>query len=103
MFSTATPFSRPLATLACLLALAGYGAVSAQPAQPGQPTKATDVNNKVPTSPPGGGAVDRSARCAPAAVNECRAQCDSKRYDTSNKAELAKKQNECKVDCSRAC
>lgn len=109
MFPSTAPLARSLAALTCLASLAGFLALTtpatvlAQTARPGAPAKVTDANTKVPSSPPGSGTVDRSARCAPAAVNECRNQCDSRRYDTANKADLAKKQNECKVDCSRAC
>ena len=32
-----------------------------------------------------------------------RATCDRKKYDTTNKDDVAKKQYECKQDCVRGC
>lgn len=92
--------SVPLALAAGVLALAAHLGAAAQTAAPSRPA---DVNKTVPSAPPAAATTDRSARCLPATVNECRTGCERKRYDTSNKAELAKKINECQVDCSRAC
>ncbi len=56
-----------------------------------------------PPSPPPSSTVDKSPRCVPAAVNECRNTCMSKKYDSSDKRELDRKHNECKQDCIRGC
>lgn len=47
--------------------------------------------------------IDKSQRCEPAKVTECRTTCDRKKYDTTNKDDVAKKQYECKQDCIRGC
>ena len=47
--------------------------------------------------------VDKSPRCEPAKVTECRTTCDRKKYDVTGKDEVAKKQYECKQDCIRGC
>jgi hypothetical protein len=57
---------------------------------------------KLPTTPPSP-MVDKTPRCLPAAVNECRQVCTTKKYDSTDKVEVAKKQNECKADCVRGC
>lgn len=57
---------------------------------------------KLPSTPPSP-VVDKSPRCQPAAVNECRQACSTKKFDSNDKAEVAKKQNECKADCVRGC
>ena len=57
---------------------------------------------KLPTTPPNP-VADKSPRCVPAAVNECRQSCDNKKFDSTDKREAAKKQNECKQDCIRGC
>lgn len=56
-----------------------------------------------PPVPPNPQLQDKSPRCLPAAVNECRAGCDRHRHTTTDKAAMAKKINECKADCIRAC
>lgn len=53
--------------------------------------------------PPSQVQLDKSPRCEPAKVNECRTTCDRKKYDVASKDEVAKKQYECKQDCIRGC
>lgn len=57
---------------------------------------------KLPTTPPNP-VADKSPRCLPTTVNECRQSCDTKKYDNTDKKDVAKKQNECKQDCIRGC
>jgi hypothetical protein len=47
--------------------------------------------------------VDKSPRCEPAKVNECRTTCDRKKYEATDKSEVARKQYECKQECIRGC
>jgi hypothetical protein len=53
--------------------------------------------------PPVQAQLDKSPRCEPAKVNECRTTCDRKKYEATGKDDLAKKQYECKQDCIRGC
>lgn len=61
-----------------------------------------DAANKAP-SPPPPGSVDKSPRCLPQAVNECRSGCDTRRFEGLKPAELDRKRGECKQDCVRGC
>ena len=53
--------------------------------------------------PPTQAQLDKSPRCEPAKVNECRTTCDRQKYEVTGKDDLAKKQYECKQDCIRGC
>jgi hypothetical protein len=61
-----------------------------------------DAAPKPPTAPVTP-VVDKSERCVPAEVTQCRATCERKVYPVTDKNEVAKKQYECKQDCIRGC
>ena len=63
---------------------------------------ASDVGTKPPAPPPNP-IVDKSPRCAPSAVTQCRSSCERKKIEASDKDLIAKKRNECKQDCIRGC
>lgn len=56
-----------------------------------------------PPKPAAANLADKSPRCEPAKVNECRTTCDRKKYESTNKDEVAKQQYECKQECIRGC
>lgn len=88
------PLARTLVLIAALGALAGSLAVNAQGTK--------DAGAKPPAPPPSA-AIDRGARCAPTAVNECRDTCGKKRYEVKPPRTLGELQNECRLDCVRGC
>lgn len=61
-----------------------------------------DVSQKPPT-PPQVAAVDKSPRCLPASVNTCRSSCERQKFDTTDRNQLARKNEACKQDCIRGC
>lgn len=79
-------------------ALLAFGAAQANP--PTAPNR--DAGLKPPAASQGP-AADKSPRCLSQAVNECRSQCEVRKFEAANKAELSRKQSECKLDCVRGC
>ena len=63
---------------------------------------ANDADVKAP-KPPAPVVADKSARCLPVSVNECRTSCERKKPASTDKAMAVKQQNECKSDCIRGC
>lgn len=88
-------------TLARILALVALFGAQAGPAL-ANPQGAKDAGAK-PPMPPASAAIDRGARCAPAAVNECRDTCGKKRFEVKPPRTLGQLQNECRLDCVRGC
>lgn len=88
------PFARVLLLAALVMGLAGPAAAN--------PPGTKDAGAKPPAPPPSA-AVDRGARCAPVAVNECREACGKKRFEVKPPRTLGDLQNECRQDCVRGC
>lgn len=66
---------------------------------------AKDVIGKPPVMPPAQSATEKAApRCAPPAVQECRATCDKRPADAATpKGEVARRVQECKSSCLEGC
>lgn len=88
------PITRVLVLAALLGGLAGPSLAN--------PTGTKDVGGK-PPAPPASASIDRGARCAPTAVNECRDACGKKRFEVKPPRTLGDLQNECRLDCVRGC
>lgn len=64
---------------------------------------APDVGGRPPDKPPVPADKNPPAWCAVPKVNECRAACDQRKFETKTRAELVQKRMGCKQDCIRGC